>query len=211
VATERSTSPHLRRSSRPRKNSPWTAMMSSCGQRDHARRHHAGERRVRSARSRRRAQNVMPSPSPPSSRSSHKHVEGHESRASVPSHGQGLVQRHSLAAATPRLVATRAGSVHQMRPIIHADIAKKCARFCQRTRFASISRRYASLTRAVSCSAWPGRSRLMHRRAIRRSSSWTTGTSRSNASVSPRPRATCRSVGLGESIGIPAILRPRLR
>ena len=45
-----------------------------------------------------------------------------------------------------------------MRRISCADTAKKCARFCHRTRLESIRRRYASLTSAVVCSGWPGRS-----------------------------------------------------
>ena len=39
-----------------------------------------------------------------------------------------------------------------------ADIARKCARFCQLTCWTSISRRYASLTSAVACRLWPARS-----------------------------------------------------
>jgi hypothetical protein len=48
-----------------------------------------------------------------------------------------------------------------MRRINWAETAKKCTRFYQRTFFQSISRMYASLTRAEVCSVWPGRSRPM--------------------------------------------------
>ena len=39
---------------------------------------------------------------------------------------------------------------------------RKCARSCQRTRRASVSRRNASFTSAVVCNVWPRRSRRMY-------------------------------------------------
>src|SRR6266545_1741833 len=85
-----------------------------------------------------------------------------------------------------------------------AEMPRKCARSCQRTCRASVSRTNASFTRAVVCSVWFGRSRAMYPRASRRSSSSTSGISSSSAPSSPSLHARRSSVtAAGDRVAMP--------
>src|SRR6266545_4689223 len=75
-----------------------------------------------------------------------------------------------------------------------AEMPRKCARSCQRSRCASVSRRKASFTSAVACSVCPRRSRPIYIRARRRSSASTSGIKRWSAPSSPSLHARSSSV-----------------